>query len=1428
MQLKLQMVEPVSGERFHDLTIDVTAKDDFKDLQNKVIAALQNDLGVTLTAAELSQFKFRNTCIEDPSEPGITVDEKNSHVPAAASTCAFNTVRLTHNSTTSANVMAAIIKNKPNYTWSPAVIETWLQKSAADILANTNNQPHTTNKLLLWNNNTAAALPTLQVQLQTLSTKIITKSKTENNHLKTMLGVPLAENNTPNLTINLQQFIPAEIIAANQFNGSNLLNAIVDKLIDPNHPDLDRLCNEVAKGIAPDLFNQFLIGFFLRAAQDQKPNSAITKLLSHNQLHPQHLQVALAVQMFKDATPIKKLIGNEKFNDYRSTITFGDTKNPGLVYLASHKGVSESKQSVNQQRIGAFNLISGAIPDDKLMQRALTRTVNLQAQHINDLPGQVVVPHSGEKVPMIATSGSTLAAAVCFKNTEKQLTAVTAQVGDAHAQALTSTNKMQPIITASHTTSNPNEVDRLEKKGGIIYDDKVEGEVSTTRSLGNTLYKGIIAQSEIHTEILGNGAEIIIGSNSSRAVFNDQKLTAKYRNNPLDTLQKATQTTSKNPQDISFAGTDQLHKLQPGELLIIHYANGNGPHGDVVADDSFKHFKVDLVRSFYFEKWLVTATSYWLPAILQKITDSYLPSLETNQIIAGYVGMVDTSGNAWTTTFDAWSNALTNTIYTTKKDIKTPDTAKTAFAQRLAPHMIVDFFGSDLVVKDDSTFNSQPTSNAAPVNTETTLQYVHPSNGNRFGNIKINLEPGDTFEKLQDKIIAASNGILTRADITSFKFRETDDLSDPGITIDKQNTMVPLRARRGTFNTIRLNPAMKPETIAAIFTAIINHESASTWGPLVISHWLQTSAENIVEQATSQLKRSADHVNPYLPLCSSDIITPYDSPLQPDIITLNDGIRGKHNSERNILGQLLDIAQIINNTTVSLQQFIPVTTIEANQFNGHNLLNAIVDKLIDPTHADLDRLCAFVADKIAPVLLNQFLTVFFLRTAAEPTPCAAINKLLKFAKSNPQHQPVNTAVQMWKNAKPIATPQDQQYDNYQTTLSIGDSKVSVHLNSLKGTSNQSKQVNQDRIGAFSVRVGITDRPLLERVLAQTNQLLVKLAEGYGVDSGSTLTTVVCRNENPTKNGKAKITALAGQTGDSGAKIISPDAKAASGVNVQPLTLVAHKGTDAKEVARVRAAGGIIVKGRIMGELAVTRAIGDTCYDEVISEPEFNYETLPEGAEIFAASDGVVDTLDNDQIATQWGKDPKQISQHAFEVQKTGHRIDDTSGLHTIGIGNLPPDLLLFLFAADGHGTQGHIVSDLILKNIKVNFIKLFYFQTLVSNFKELTFITILTVLDGGRDCANIVAAYLGDCKDFESSAFDYFEKLLAQAIYNDDTHAKAMCTFKPVPAAALATSLMSGIGGGAVVASADAASAAQLTVIDDVDSDCLTLPRVRS
>ncbi len=125
-----------------------------------------------------------------------------------------------------------------------------------------------------------------------------------------------------------------------------------------------------------------------------------------------------------------------------------------------------------------------------------------------------------------------------------------------------------------------------------------------------------------------------------------------------------------------------------------------------------------------------------------------------------------------------------------------------------------------------------------------------------------------------------------------------------------------------------------------------------------------------------------------------------------------------------------------------------------------------------------------------------------------------------------------------------------------------------------------------------------------------------------------------------------MTALVTRCGDSGGLVVSVanagDARcllvrlpSVAGEPLgEPLSLD-HVPTLASEAERIAGVGGIVARGRLLGVLAVSRAIGDVCLKpSVTAQPHTAAATLPPGqrAALLLFCDGVSAVMDDEETA----------------------------------------------------------------------------------------------------------------------------------------------------------------------------------------------------
>lgn len=96
----------------------------------------------------------------------------------------------------------------------------------------------------------------------------------------------------------------------------------------------------------------------------------------------------------------------------------------------------------------------------------------------------------------------------------------------------------------------------------------------------------------------------------------------------------------------------------------------------------------------------------------------------------------------------------------------------------------------------------------------------------------------------------------------------------------------------------------------------------------------------------------------------------------------------------------------------------------------------------------------------------------------------------------------------------------------------------------------------------------------------------------------------------------------------------------------------HKASDANEVARIREAGGLVVKNRVNGVLAVTRSLGDSYVKNLVTGKPFTTSTeiTKEDEFLILACDGVWDVISDDGAC--------KFVQEIFQSQRNKNQRED--------------------------------------------------------------------------------------------------------------------------------------------------------------------------
>lgn len=130
-------------------------------------------------------------------------------------------------------------------------------------------------------------------------------------------------------------------------------------------------------------------------------------------------------------------------------------------------------------------------------------------------------------------------------------------------------------------------------------------------------------------------------------------------------------------------------------------------------------------------------------------------------------------------------------------------------------------------------------------------------------------------------------------------------------------------------------------------------------------------------------------------------------------------------------------------------------------------------------------------------------------------------------------------------------------------------------------------------------------------------------------NGLTATVLIVRRQKSNKFNKNSCALICANVGDSRAILIAPSGR------FTRLTEDHRPTTNAAEADRVVRCGGMVLFGRVGGQLAVSRALGDWCLKDagVISEPSVSVKKeVIQGSIIVVASDGVWDVLNDSEVA----------------------------------------------------------------------------------------------------------------------------------------------------------------------------------------------------
>ena len=193
------------------------------------------------------------------------------------------------------------------------------------------------------------------------------------------------------------------------------------------------------------------------------------------------------------------------------------------------------------------------------------------------------------------------------------------------------------------------------------------------------------------------------------------------------------------------------------------------------------------------------------------------------------------------------------------------------------------------------------------------------------------------------------------------------------------------------------------------------------------------------------------------------------------------------------------------------------------------------------------------------------------------------------------------------------------------------------FNPLAGTAGSGPLAVRVRLAltAGLVLNGGVDLLLDDRVLVDV--VADRGVRGGALTSGTTATVSYLRKE-----GHQKVLYLA-NVGDSKAVLMTP--------NGSEQLSYEHKGTDYGEIDRIVSGGGILIRGRVAGQLAVTRALGDHHLKTsgVSNVPHISRKIItPNDVCLVMASDGIWDVIDSSTLKSNKGRSSLDISNELIQ------------------------------------------------------------------------------------------------------------------------------------------------------------------------------------
>jgi protein phosphatase PTC1 len=165
----------------------------------------------------------------------------------------------------------------------------------------------------------------------------------------------------------------------------------------------------------------------------------------------------------------------------------------------------------------AFADVDAAAEDDVAMATRMTRAFDALNAALAAQPTDAIPPHQG----------CTAVIALVLRVSDSLAKLVVGNAGDARALLIHSDNSTPPRrLTVDHVASDPAEVARVLAAGGFVSNDRVNGQLEVTRSLGDQLMKAYVVATP-HTSVTLLDADahfkyLVLGCDGIWDVLDDQ------------------------------------------------------------------------------------------------------------------------------------------------------------------------------------------------------------------------------------------------------------------------------------------------------------------------------------------------------------------------------------------------------------------------------------------------------------------------------------------------------------------------------------------------------------------------------------------------------------------------------------------------------------------------------------------------------------------------------------------------------------------------------------------------------------------------------------------------------------------------------------------------------------------------------------------